>query len=257
MEFDKDVGRLQRLMAASIAGINRRQTILETLSINSGNRIIDVGCGAGQLLGHLAKAVGEHGEVIGLDPSADQLAQAKLSCSEFSNITFLEKGADETGLPNDSCDAATSTQALEYIPDVDSALAEITRVLKPGGSLVNISILWDHFRFHGADTKLNEEVHKVFRAHCSHQMLPMELPGKLQRLGYRHIKDKSLAFVITRRDHNSPALYTENVMANFAINNGMSEKDVKSWRTQLAVAEKERRFGFASFPVLTSAYLES
>ena len=59
MEFDKDVGRLQRLMAASIAGINRRQAILETLSINSGDRIIDVGCGAGQLLGHLAKAVGE------------------------------------------------------------------------------------------------------------------------------------------------------------------------------------------------------
>ena len=257
MEFDKDVGRLQRLMAASIAGINRRQAILETLSIISGDRIIDVGCGAGQLLGHLAKAVGEHGEVIGLDPSADQLAQAKSSCSDFSNITFLEKGADETGLPNDSCDAATSTQALEYIPDVDSALAEITRVLKPGGSLVNVSILWDHFRFHGADTKLNDEIHEVFRAHCSHQMLPMELPGKLQSLGYRHIKNKSLAFVITRRDHNSPALYTENVIANFAINNGMSEKDVKSWRTQLAVAEKEGRFGFASFPVLTSAHLES
>ena len=68
-------------------------------------------------------------------------------------------------------------------------------------------------------------------------------------------KDKSLAFVITRRDHNSPALYTENVMANFAINKGMSEKSVKSWRTQLAVAEKEGRFGFASFPVLTSAIL--
>ena len=89
MEFDKDVGRLQRLMAASIAGINRRQAILETLSINSGDRIIDVGCGAGQLLGHLAKAVGENGEVIGLDPSADQLAQAKSSCSDFSNITFF------------------------------------------------------------------------------------------------------------------------------------------------------------------------
>ena len=89
MEFDKDVGRLQRLMAASIAGVSRRQAILETLFIDSGDRIIDVGCGAGQLLGRLAKAVGEHGEVIGLDPSADQLAQAKSSCSDFSKITSL------------------------------------------------------------------------------------------------------------------------------------------------------------------------
>ena len=255
MEFDKDVGRLQRLMAGSIAGVKRRQAILETLSINSGDRIIDVGCGAGQLLGHLAKAVGENGEVIGLDPSADQLAQARSSCSDFSNVTFLETSADQTGLPDDSCDAATSTQALEYIPDVDAALAEITRVLKPRGSLVNVSILWDHFRFYGAETKLNDEIHEAFRAHCSHQMLPMELPGKLQRLGFCHIKDRSLAFVITRRDRNSPALYTENAMANFAINRGMSEKDVTSWRAQLTNAEKEGRFGFASFPVLTSAYL--
>ena len=255
MEFDKDVGRLQRLMAASIAGINRRQAILETLSINSGDRIIDVGCGAGQLLGHLAKAVGEHGEVIGLDPSADQLAQAKSSCSDFSNITFLKKGADETGLSDGSCDAATSTQALEYIPDVDAALAEITRVLRSGGSLVNVSILWDHFRFHGADTKLNDEIHEVFRAHCSHQMLPMELPGKLERRGFKNVKDKSLAFVITRRDNNSPALYTEAVMANFALTQGISEEEVSDWKSQLKKAETRGRFGFTSFPVITSAFL--
>jgi arsenite methyltransferase len=256
MKFDRDVGRLQRLMAASIAGVSRRQAILDNLTIRSGDRIIDVGCGAGQLLGHLAKAVGETGEVIGLDPSGDQLAQARTDCSDFTNVLLLERGADDTGLSDDCCDAATSTQALEYISDVDAALAEITRVLKPGASFVNVSILWDHFRFHGADTKLNDEIHEAFRAHCRHQMLPMELPGKLERLGYRHIRDRSLAFVITRRDDNSPARYTENVMANFALSQGVPEGDVKRWQSQLATAETEGRFGFASFPVLTSAHLD-
>ncbi len=136
----------------------------------------------------LAKAVGETGEVFGLDPSADQLAQARASCREFTNISFLENGADDTGLPDDCCDAATSTQALEYIPDVNGALSEIQRVLRPGGSFVNVSILWDHFRFHGAEEGLNDKIHDAFRAHCSHQMLPMELPGKLGRLGFDHIK---------------------------------------------------------------------
>ncbi|MGC6454767.1 MAG: methyltransferase domain-containing protein [Candidatus Puniceispirillaceae bacterium] len=255
MKFDNDVARLQRLMAASIAGIGRRKAILDALTITPGDRIIDIGCGAGQLLGHLAKAVGESGKVIGLDPSADQLAQAKIGCSEFANISFLEKGADDTGLTDNSCDAATSTQALEYIPDVDAALSEIRRILKLGASFVNISILWDHFRFHGAEESLNNTMHDAFRAHCSHQMLPMELPGKLGRLGFTHIKDTSLAFVITRRDRNSPALYTETVMANFALSQGVEAKDVEEWRAQLARAEKEGRFGFASFPVLTTAYL--
>jgi arsenite methyltransferase len=255
MKFDNNVGRLQRLMAASIAGIGRRYAVLDALTLKSGDKIIDVGCGAGQLLGHLAKAVGETGEVFGLDPSADQLAQARASCREFTNISFLENGADDTGLPDDCCDAATSTQALEYIPDVDGALSEIQRVLRPGGSFVNVSILWDHFRFHGAEEGLNDKIHDAFRAHCSHQMLPMELPGKLERLGFDHIKDRSLAFMITHRDQNSPALYTETVMANFAISRGISEKDVADWRSQLADAEKNGRFGFASFPVLTTAYL--
>ena len=158
-------------------------------------------------------------------------------------------------MPNDCCDSATSTQALEYIPDVDSALDEITRVLKPGGAFVNVSILWDHFKFYGADEKLNEKVHDAFKAHCSHQMLPMELPGKLERRGFKNVKDKSLAFVITRRDGNSPARYTEAVMANFALTQGVSEEEVSDWKSQLEAAEQQGRFGFSSFPVLTSGYL--
>ena len=255
MKFDNEVGRLQRLMAASIAGISRRQSILENLSLTEGDSVIDVGCGGGQLLGHLAKAVGDKGKVYGLDPSDDQLQQARSSCGEFANITFLERLADDTGLEAASCDAATSTQALEYIPDVGAALTEIGRILAPGGAFVNISILWDHFGFHGADDSLNNRINEAFKAHCSHQMLPMELPGKLQRLGFRHVRDRSLAFVVTHRDANSPARYTEQVMAGFALKQGVPSTDVDRWRAQLATAESEGRFGFTSFPVLTTAYL--
>ena len=177
MEFDSEVGRLQRLMAASVAGISRRQSILENLRVGAGDRVIDVGCGGGQLLGHLAKAVGDDGMVYGLDPSADQLRQAETACGEFTNISFLERLADDTGLEDASCDAATSTQALEYIPDVDAALTEIGRILKPGGAFVNISILWDHFGFHGADEALNSMINDAFRAHCSHQCCQWSFRG--------------------------------------------------------------------------------
>ena len=255
VDFDSDLGKLQRLMAESIAGTTRRNAILSELQIKSGDTIIDVGCGAGHLLTLLAKAVGNKGTIYGLDPSRAQLEQANQRCSEFENITLIERNADETQLEIDSCHSVTSTQALEYIPDVNSALDEITRILKPGGAFVNISILWDYFKFYGADQRLNEKIHDAFRAHCSHQMLPMELPGKLERRGFKNVKDKSLAFVITRRDDNSPALYTEAVMANFALTQGISEEEVSDWKSQLKKAEARGRFGFTSFPVITSAYL--
>ncbi len=168
---------------------------------------------------------------------------------------YINKNADESQLKTNSCHFVTSTQALEYVPDVDPALDEITRILRPRGAFVNVSILWDHFKFHGADEKLNEKVHEAFRAHCSHQMLPMELPGKLTRRGFENIKDRSLAVVITRRDDNSPARYSEAVMANFALTQGVSAEEVSDWKSQLERAEKQGRFGFTSFPVLTSAHL--
>ncbi len=255
VNFDSDLGKLQRLMAESIAGTARRNEILSELHVHSGDTIIDVGCGAGHLLTHLAKAVGSNGTIYGLDPSKAQLDQANQRCSEFNNIALIERNADDSQLESNCCHSATSTQALEYIPDVEPALDEITRILKSGGAFVNVSILWDHFKFYGADHKLNEKIHDAFKAHCSHQMLPMELPGKLQYRGFRNVKDKSLAFVITRRDGNSPARYTEAVMADFVLTQGISEEEVLNWKSQLEKAEQNGRFGFTSFPVMTSAYL--
>ena len=255
VDFDSDLGKLQRLMAESIAGTTRRSAILNELQIEPGDTIIDVGCGAGHLLTHLAKAVGSNGKVYGLDPSKSQIDQANLRCMEFENVELIERNADNSQLQNDCCHSATSTQALEYIPDVDLALDEITRILKPGGAFVNVSILWEHFKFYGVDQKLNEKIHDSFKAHCSHQMLPMDLPGKLDRRGFKNVKDKSLAFVITRRDGNSPARYTEDVMANFALTQGISAEEISDWKRQLEQAEQEGRFGFTSFPVMTSAYL--
>ena len=255
MKFDSDIGKLARLMAESIAGTSRRNAILSEMRIQPGDTIIDVGCGAGHLLPHLAKAVGGSGTIYGLDPTTDQMEQAKRRCKAFHNISFIEENADKSHLQDKSCDSATSTQALEYIPNVDAALDEITRIIKPGGAFVNISILWDHFKFFGADEKLNDKIHEAFRAHCSHQMLPMELPGKLAHRGFSMIRDKSLAYLITKRDENSPARYTEAVMANFALTQGMTEAEVSDWKSQLEAAEQQGRFGFTSFPVLTVGYL--
>ena len=256
MEFMNDLGKLQRLMASSSAGVSRRQAILENLPINAGDKIIDVGCGGGHLLEHLAKAVGEKGHIYGVDPSEDQIVQARGRCSEFENVTFFNSYANDIQLDQNWCNSVTSTQTFEYIKDIDAALHEATRVLVPGGAFVNVSILWDHFKFFGAEEALNNRIHEAFRAHCSHQMLPMELPGKLTQLGFRNIRNKSLAFVITQRDQNSPARYTEETVAFFALNHGISKTDVMDWRAQLSKAEKNRQFGFTSFPVLTIAFLK-
>ncbi len=255
MNFDGDLSLLQRKMAASSAGVQRRQAVMEALNVRSGQSILDLGCGGGHLVEELARAVGPQGKAFGLDPSKTQIQAARERCNHFDQATFFCCMADEIALNATSCDAVVSIQTLEYIEDVDAALSAVIPLLKTQSKFVNISILWDHFKFHGADEALNTLIFDAFRAHCFHQMLPMELPGKLAKLAIRDIHTRSLAFVITQRHDNSPARFAEAVMANFALRQGVAEDKVRDWQTQLSEAEKQGRFGFASFPVLTSGTL--
>ena len=255
MEFNNEIGLIQRRMAASIAGTSRRLEILNALDIKSGQHVLDIGCGGGHLLEEIAKAVGPEGKAYGLDTSEDQLKQARKRCRSYENVVTIKGYANQIGLENNSCDSICSVQTFEYIDDVDDSINELTRLLKPSSIFVNISILWEYYKFFGADEELNKTIHDTFKAHCFHQMLPTFLEGRLKKFGFNNIKHKPLPFFITNRDNNSPARFAEEVIAQFAIQQGMSETKVNEWKSQLKLAEAEGRFTYTNLPILTFAYL--
>jgi ubiquinone/menaquinone biosynthesis C-methylase UbiE len=61
--------------------------------------------------------------------------------------------ADDINIDDASCDKITATQTLEYIEDIDTSLKEIKRISKTNSKFVNVSILWDYFRFYGPEKK--------------------------------------------------------------------------------------------------------
>ena len=251
MKFEGNVALLQQKMANSSAGVARRLAVMNALNLQTGNTVLDVGCGAGHLIREIGLAVGHSGQAFGLDPSEAQIKAAKRHCEALGNTQFFCCLADQVDLLDASCDAIASIQTLDYIKDVGATLDQVVRLLKPKSSFVNVSVLWDHFKFHGADEKLNDLIHDAWKAHCHHQMLPLELSGRLAKRGVGHIRTESLAFVITQRHENSPAAYAETTLANYAISQGVDEDKVQAWRSQLAQAEADGQFGFTSFPVLT------
>ena len=99
-------------------------------------------------------------------------------------------------------------------------------------------------------------MHDVFKEHCSHQMVPTFLNGKLKNLGFKDIKTTELAYVFTKRDENSFAKYAETLIANFALGKGVEQEKVTEWRRQIKEAEENGSFCFTSIPVLTEATLE-
>ncbi len=253
MDFSGDFGLWQRKIAECPEGMARRMAVFEALAVESGQAILDLGCGGGHLVREFALAVGASGRAVGFDMSADQLAAAREVCDGLPAVELIEGDATDMAFEDGAFDGLASIQTLEYIPDVDRALAEARRVLKPGGKAALISVLWDHWRYHGAEPELNDRMLDAWRAHCPHQMLPMELPRKLAAAGFGGVLRKPIAFLNGALHENAYALWAAKLVAAFAIGQGIAEEDAARWLEQLSEADREGRFGFVSVPVLTTA----
>lgn len=91
--------------------------------------VLDVGCGEGQV-SRLAAAVPGVGRVVGVDPSTAQLGVAK---ARGANVAYGRATASALPFPAASFDAVVACLVFEHIGDVDGAIAEVGRVLAPGG----------------------------------------------------------------------------------------------------------------------------
>ncbi len=94
-------------------------------------RVVDVGCGEGQI-SRLAAANGAE-LVMGVDPSAAQLAEA---VRRGGGPRYLRAYAEALPLPSGHFDVAVACLVLEHLADLDAALDEVARVLRPGGRFV-------------------------------------------------------------------------------------------------------------------------
>ena len=253
MKIEGPIGEVQRRMAQTKEGMSRRKATFEALDIRLGQRILDLGCGGGSLLRELALAVGPEGEAVGIDPSEDQINAAKALCEDLDNVTLVAGSATQTDFESKSFDSVASIQVLEYISDVESTLKEVRRVLKPGGRFATVSVLWDHWRFHGPEGVLNDKLHEAFKAHCHHQNLPLSLGGLLEEKGFIGIHSTPMGFLNTALHENAFAYFASEVITRFAKSQGISENEIDEWRKQLTQSEEEGRFGFVSMPVLTTA----
>jgi SAM-dependent methyltransferase len=110
---------------------------LEMLSIASGDRVLDVGCGPGNFARDFAAAAGD-GLVVGLDASASMLATAVREGGD-ANVAYVRGDACTLPFRDASFDAVCCFAALYLIEEPLRALAEIARVLAPGGRVALLS----------------------------------------------------------------------------------------------------------------------
>jgi ubiquinone/menaquinone biosynthesis C-methylase UbiE len=160
--------------------------------LRAGMRLIDCGCGPGSITADLAGAVAP-GDVIGIDIREDALADARRLARDrgISNVTFQMANIYDLPVPDASFDAAFACAVLQHLATPLAALAEMRRVLKPGGviGIVDGSSpltfryptspllrLWDDLRVRARDH------------HTGNQWDPLRLRAALREAGFARVE---------------------------------------------------------------------
>jgi ubiquinone/menaquinone biosynthesis C-methylase UbiE len=111
-----------------------REQYFSYIELPPSARVLEVGCGTGAVSRALASRPGV-GEVVGLDPAPAFLEKARELAGDLANLSFVEGDARALPLEDDSFDVVVFHTTLCHVPEPETALAEASRVLRPGGLL--------------------------------------------------------------------------------------------------------------------------
>ncbi len=121
--------------------LKRREARL-ALGVQPGDRLIEIACGTGLNFPHLRQLIGERGWLIGVDltPAMLDIARRRVAHHRWKNVEVREADAAQLPFADATFDKAFCAFALNIIPEYERAIAEVRRVLVPGGRLVALEM---------------------------------------------------------------------------------------------------------------------
>lgn len=114
-------------------GISKRLDALRRLTSLEGERLLDVGCASGEYTEELARGFTST-DAIDIEPERLEIFDKRLADRGIAHRILISRmSAEDMSFRDQTFDAVTAIEVLEHIPDLDAALGEIHRVLRPGG----------------------------------------------------------------------------------------------------------------------------
>ncbi|WP_098957632.1 methyltransferase domain-containing protein [Pseudonocardia sp. N23] len=246
LEFgDDEARRLDRSYATSDVVGQRAQT-LDMLCLQRGERVLDIGSGPGHLLAAMAEAVGPAGAVHGMDPSEAMNALARERCASMPWATVGTGDALALPFGDAAFDVAVSTQVYEYVPDMPAAVAELRRVLRPGGRALVLDTDWDSLVWNVADRALHDRIIDAWEEHLADSRLPRRLGGLLRRGGF-DVTEQRVVPIFNPRLHADTFSVTikETIAAFVPGRRGVTADDTAAWLADLQARAAEDEYFFS------------
>ena len=228
--------------------LNRRSARINAAHLlphlKPGMRVLDFGCGPGTISVGLASSVAP-GMLHGIDLEASQIEMARDAARAGGHHNMELQPGDVTDLPFEDAffDAAHGHAVLNHVPDTHAALAEVKRVLKPGGILSSRELIWDSsFVEPPGEALLGgwETFANLLRANGGHPQMGKELKRLYQEAGLVDIQT-SASFEIFGSD--ADVAFYHGFSANWffapatvegAVKHGLATREqFEGWRAAL------------------------
>ncbi len=153
--------------------ISITEQTLAQMNLKPGERVLDLGCGAGWASRLIAKAVDSperSGQVIGLDVSDEMIRRARAASTDYDNLMFVVGSAQQVPWEENFFDKVLSVESFYYYADQERALAELFRVMAPMGELF---ILINLYRDNNYSLRWVEELKVPVQVHSEREYIEM------------------------------------------------------------------------------------
>tara|TARA_B100001123_G_C15229023_1_gene994361 strand:+ start:43 stop:747 length:705 start_codon:yes stop_codon:yes gene_type:complete len=116
-------------------GIHRiwKKNLIQLLNPSNGKKLIDVACGTGDIAKLYLDSIGINEKILCIDPNKKMINKGKTKLKKYKNIKWLIGSAENLPVSSNSCDYYTISFGLRNTKNLNKALSEAYRVLKPGG----------------------------------------------------------------------------------------------------------------------------
>ena len=123
-------------------GIHRlwKKSLLNMMNPSSNQNLIDVACGTGDIAKLFVKHVNKLSRIACVDPNKGMISKGKEKLSKFKNINWIISPAEKIPLSDNLFDFYTISFGLRNTANIDKALSEAYRVLKPGGRFLCLEV---------------------------------------------------------------------------------------------------------------------
>jgi SAM-dependent methyltransferase len=246
LEFDDEGSRLVEEFNASVGATTRRARILEALALKPGDLVLDVGSGPGHQAFEMSSGAAGTVSVVGVDSADSAIEIARRRCAGLGNVRFQRGEASNLPFDDATFDAVMSSQVFEYLDNVDGCLAEVFRVLKPGGRVLIHDTAWGALLWHASDPDRMAHIMKIFEGHLADPHLPQTLGRKLADAGFRNVRAEPFVQVETEYAPSSVSAIFVKFVVGYVVSQGVSEDEVNAWANDLLALGSSGNYFFSS-----------